>query len=99
MSGGQSRVESPNTRYSAIPNEKSTMSQSKKSIAFTPNQAQFCEIGRLTGSHPAGFLYLVDVIRYAMARTSGARSTMANVASLGLSKSVAVVRTHAHAYL
>src|SRR5688500_4494553 len=67
MSGGQSRVESPNTRYSAIANEKSTMSQSKKSIAFTPNQAQFCEIGTLTGSHPAGFLYSVDVTRYAMA--------------------------------
>ena len=32
--------------------EKSTVSQSKKSIAFTPDQAQFCEMHTLTGSHP-----------------------------------------------
>ena len=66
MSGGQSLVESPNTRYSAIANEKSTMSQSRKSIAFTPNQAQFCELNTRMGSHPGGFLYSVDIIRTMM---------------------------------
>lgn len=56
-----------NMRYSAIPNEKSTVSQSRKSISFTPNQAQFCEMHTLTGSHPTGFRYSVDVIRSVLA--------------------------------
>jgi hypothetical protein len=74
MSGGQSLLASPNMRYSAIANEKSTMSQSKKSIAFTPNQAQFCEMHTLMGSHPTGFRYSVDVIRSVMACQSGAHA-------------------------
>lgn len=65
MSGGPS-----NMRYTAIANEKSTVSQSKKSIAFTPNQAdgihdpaaQLCVAHALTGSHPSGFRCSVDRI-------------------------------------
>ncbi len=63
ISDGQSLLGPPsNTRYSATPNAKSTVSPSKKSISFTPNRTQFCEAPALTGSHPGGFRYLVNVI-------------------------------------